>query len=359
MRKRKNKGGGSFVEEILRLEGIEKSYGHLKALDGISLSVKEGEFVSLLGPSGCGKTTLLRIIAGLARQDKGRVILGGTDITKLPPEKRDVNTIFQSYALFPHMTVEENIGYGLKIQGVKKKEIKEQVAEMLRLVSLEGCEGKYPAQLSGGQKQRVAIARGLIKNPRVLLLDEPLGALDLQLRRYLTEEIRRIQQETGTTFIYITHDRDEAMNMSDRMIIMNEGKFVCGGTPREIYKNPKTRFTASFIGLSNIFTALGLGDKKVMIGGEIVSVPFETKEGDSISLCLRTEDVAVGTVSTPGSIKGQVTGKSYSGGIVVLSCILSDGTKLVGTSIDKSLDISTGDTVFVTPDMESASVLED
>ncbi len=346
------------MEDILRLDGIEKSYGRLKALDGISLSVKEGEFVSLLGPSGCGKTTLLRIIAGLTRQDRGRVILGGVDITELPPEKRDVNTIFQSYALFPHMTVEENIGYGLKIKGVKKDEIKKKTEEMLALVSLDGCEGKYPAQLSGGQKQRVAIARGLIKNPRVLLLDEPLGALDLQLRRHLTEEIRRIQQETGTTFIYITHDRDEAMNMSDRMIIMNEGRFVCGGTPREIYKNPKTRFTASFIGLSNIFTVPGLDDKKVLMGGHNLSVPFETKEGESISLCLRTEDVAVSISPSQDSIKAQVTGKSYSGGIVVLSCILPDGTKLMGTNQDKSLDINTGDTVFVTPDMNCVSVLE-
>ncbi len=348
-----------MIEEILRLEAVEKSYGRLKALDGISMSVKKGEFVSILGPSGCGKTTLLRIIAGLTEQDSGRVFLGGRDITGLPPEKRDVNTIFQSYALFPHMTVEENIGYGLKIKGVKKAEIRERVAHMLKLVSLEACEKKYPSQLSGGQKQRVAIARGLIKEPEILLLDEPLGALDLQLRRYLTEEIRRIQKETGTTFIYITHDRDEAMNMSDRMIIMNEGRFVREGTPTEIYKRPGTRFAASFIGLSNLLTVQGLGDGKILFGGVEMKVPFETKAGQDIDLCLRTEDVSVSSAPTDTGVQAQVTGKSYSGGIVVLSCTFPDGSMLTGTKKDKNLDINTGDRVFVTLDMDSASVLED
>lgn len=343
--------------EILRLEGIEKNFGPLKALDGISLSVEKGEFVSLLGPSGCGKTTLLRIIAGLTSQSAGKVILDGKDITNFPPEKREVNTIFQSYALFPHMTVEENIGYGLKIQGAPKSEIKEKVSEMLSLVSLDGCEKKYPSQLSGGQKQRVAIARGLIKKPEILLLDEPLGALDLQLRRYLTEEIKRIHQETKTTFIYITHDRDEAMNMSDRMIIMNKGKFVQEGTPREIYKSPKTRFVADFIGLSNIFEANGLGNKKISFCDRVYNVPFETKE--KVSLCLRTEDVTVGIAPAENSLAAKVTGKSYVGGIAVISCALPDGSTLSGTKEDKNLDINIGDSVFVTLDINSVSLLED
>ena len=346
-------------EEILRLEAVEKSFGHVKAVDGVSLSVKRGEFVSLLGPSGCGKTTLLRIIAGLTDQSAGRVILDGKDITSLPPEKRDVNTIFQSYALFPHMTVEENIGYGLKIQGIKKSVIKEKVADMLGLVSLEGYEKKYPSQLSGGQKQRVAIARGLIKNPEILLLDEPLGALDLQLRRHLTEEIKRIHQQTKTTFIYITHDRDEAMNMSDRMIIMNKGKFVQEGTPMEIYKSPKTRFVADFIGLSNIFEAKGLGGRKISLCENTYNVPFETKMGEKLTLCLRTEDVSVGKTPLENSSQAQVTGKSYAGGIAVISCTLPDGSSLWGTKQDKNLDINIGDTVFVSPDMNSVSFLED
>ena len=345
-------------EEILRLEAIEKNFGSLKALDGISLSVKKGEFISLLGPSGCGKTTLLRIIAGLTPQSAGTVVLDGKDITNLPPEKRNVNTIFQSYALFPHMTVEENIGYGLKIQGVKKSEIKEKVAQMLSLVSLEGCEKKYPSQLSGGQKQRVAIARGLIKKPEILLLDEPLGALDLQLRRHLTEEIKRIHQETKTTFIYITHDRDEAMNMSDRMIIMNKGKFVHEGTPRDIYKNPKTRFVADFIGLSNIFEVQGLEDKKISFCDRVYSVPFETKE-EKLSLCLRTEDVTVSLNGGENSLEAKVSSKSYVGGIAVISCILPDGSILSGTKDDKNLDINIGDSVFVTLDINSVSLLED
>ena len=231
-----------MTDEILRLTDITKTYGSITALDNVNLSVKKGEFVSLLGPSGCGKTTLLRIIAGLTGGDSGTVLLDGVDITSLAPEKRAVNTVFQNYALFPHMTVEKNIGYGLKIRGVKKEIIKEKTAEMLSLVRLSGVEKKLPSELSGGQKQRVAIARGLINEPRILLLDEPLGALDLQLRRYLTDEIRRIQQESGTTFIYITHDRDEAMNMSDRMVVMNEGRFEQSGTPQEIYDHPVNRF---------------------------------------------------------------------------------------------------------------------
>lgn len=346
-------------EEILRLEAVEKSYGQVKALDGVSLSVKRGEFVSILGPSGCGKTTLLRIIAGLTSQNSGRVILEGKDITNLPPEKRDVNTIFQSYALFPHMTVEENVGYGLKIEGIKKNEIKEKVEGMLSLVGLIGYEKKYPSQLSGGQKQRVAIARGLIKNPEILLLDEPLGALDLQLRRHLTEEIRRIHQKTKTTFIYITHDRDEAMNLSDRMIIMNKGQFVQEGTPREIYKSPKTRFVADFIGLSNIFEAQGLEDKKISFCENIYHVPFDTKADEKITLCLRTEDVSVGVSPLENSLKAQVTGKSYVGGIGVISCTLPCGTILSGIKQDKNLDINIGDTVFVSPDINSVSFLED
>ena len=219
----------------LELRDIRKSFfkGE-EVLKGISLSIEQGEFLTLLGPSGCGKTTTLRIIAGLELPDSGHVFLDGEDVTEAQPEKRNVNTVFQSYALFPHMTVGENIGYGLRLRHVPKKEIKERVAEMLDMVQLPGFEKRKPTQLSGGQRQRVAIARSLINHPRVLLLDEPLGALDLQLRRSMQVELKNLQKKLGITFVYITHDQEEAANMSDRIGIMNQGRIIQLGRPAEV-----------------------------------------------------------------------------------------------------------------------------
>ena len=223
---------------LLRLENINKSFGESQVLKGIDLEVQKGEFITLLGASGCGKTTTLRIIAGLERADRGKVFLEGQDITELAPNKRDVNTVFQNYALFPHMTVEENIGYGLKIQKKTKKEIEHKVKEMLALVQLEGYEKRMPDQLSGGQRQRIAIARAVANEPKVLLLDEPLGALDLKLRRQMQLELKRLQKQLEITFIYITHDQEEAINMSDRIAVMHNGVFEQIGTPNEIYYQP-------------------------------------------------------------------------------------------------------------------------
>ena len=219
----------------LELRDIRKSFfkGE-EVLKGISLSIEQGEFLTLLGPSGCGKTTTLRIIAGLELPDSGHVFLDGEDVTEAQPEKRNVNTVFQSYALFPHMTVGENIGYGLRLRHVPKKEIKERVSEMLDMVQLPGFEKRKPTQLSGGQRQRVAIARSLINHPRVLLLDEPLGALDLQLRRSMQVELKNLQKKLGITFVYITHDQEEAANMSDRIGIMNQGQIIQLGRPAEV-----------------------------------------------------------------------------------------------------------------------------
>lgn len=335
------------MEEILRLENIKKSYGSVIALDGVSISAGKGEFVSFLGPSGCGKTTMLRIIAGLSRADEGHVILEGRDITKLPPEKRAVNTVFQNYALFPHMTVEANIGYGLRVSGVKKAEIKEKTARMLELVRLDGVERKYPSQLSGGQKQRVAIARGLINSPKILLLDEPMGALDLQLRRHLGEEIKRIQKESGTTFIYITHDRDEAMNMSDKMVVMKDGRFVQEGTPQSIYDSPANVFVAGFIGLSNILHGSGLSGNRISISGRTINVGFETSENESIDICVRSEHVLVASAETEGGFPAVLRSKSYSGGFLRLSCVLENGEEITGVREDKCFDISPGERVFV------------
>lgn len=331
--------------EILKLTDVSKTFGTLKALDKVSLNVKKGEFVSLLGPSGCGKTTLLRIIAGLCDADCGNIVLNEKDITLWAPEKRAVNTVFQNYALFPHMTVEKNIGYGLRIKGEKKDIIKQKTKEMLELVRLVGVEKKYPHQLSGGQKQRVAIARALINKPDILLLDEPLGALDLQLRRYLTEEIRRIQQESGTTFIYITHDRDEAMNMSDKMIVMNEGRFIQEGTPQQIYDHPSCKFVAEFIGLSNIFEAEGMENNKISFGGYEIPVCFETKPGQKTTVCIRTENIPI--CKTGNGIEGTIVQKSYSGGLVQLKCRLNNETFVTGISGEKEKLFDVGEKVFL------------
>lgn len=257
---------------ILRLENIYKTFDREAVLKGISLNVEEGEFITLLGSSGCGKTTTLRIIAGLEQADKGKVWLNGEDITELAPNKRNVNTVFQNYALFPHMTVAENVGYGLRIRKVPKEEVAEKVEKMLRLVQLEGFGERMPEQLSGGQRQRVAIARAVVNEPGVLLLDEPLGALDLKLRRQMQQELKRIQKQLGITFIYITHDQEEAINMSDRIAVMREGRFEQIGTPNEIYYHPQTSYVASFVGDANIYREAGktyaVRAENVLMGGE-------------------------------------------------------------------------------------------
>lgn len=237
---------------ILELKDIRKSFDTAEVLKGISLSVEEGEFITILGSSGCGKTTTLRIIAGLEDVDEGSVFLKGEDVSWLEPNQRNVNTIFQNYALFPHMTVEANVGYGLRIKGVPKAEIKERVKNILQMVQMEGYEKRKSTELSGGQKQRVAIARAVINNPSILLLDEPLGALDLQLRRQMQTELKGLQKKLHMTFIYITHDQEEAAAMSDRIVVMNEGMIEQIGTPQEIYESPKTEFVAKFIENSKI-----------------------------------------------------------------------------------------------------------
>lgn len=232
---------------ILELKHIKKDFGAVEVLKGFDLSVSEGEFVTILGSSGCGKTTTIRIIAGLEEADEGQVLLCGRDVTNLEPNEREVNTIFQNYALFPHMTVEANVGYGLKLKKVPKAEIKERVAKTLEMVQLIGFEKRKPQELSGGQKQRVAIARAIINKPKLLLLDEPLGALDLQLRRQMQEELKTLQKELNMTSIYITHDQEEASFLSDRIVVMNEGLIEQIGTPKEIFETPKTEFVRQFI----------------------------------------------------------------------------------------------------------------
>jgi len=236
----------------VRLSGVAKHYGDVTAVDGVDLEVRRGEFFTLLGPSGSGKTTCLRVIAGFERPDSGRVELGGDDVTDLPPFERDVNTVFQDYALFPHMTVGENVAYGLRVKRVPRDERGRRVADALAMVRLEGYEGRRPSQLSGGQRQRIALARALVNRPRVLLLDEPLGALDLKLRQQLQVELKRIQQEVGITFVYVTHDQDEALSMSDRIAVMDHGNVIQVGSPHEVYDEPHSPFVAGFVGVSNL-----------------------------------------------------------------------------------------------------------
>lgn len=275
------KEGKKMSGELLELKNIKKNFGETDVLKGITLSIQKGEFLTFLGASGCGKTTTLRIIAGLEAPEEGQVLLEGKDVTDLPPNRRDINTVFQNYALFPHMNVEANIGYGLRIKKRPKAEIRDRVKNMLELVQLEGYEKRMPAELSGGQKQRVAIARALINSPKLLLLDEPLGALDLKLRRTMQTELKRLQKKLGITFLYITHDQEEAINMSDRIVVMREGMLEQIGTPDEIYNHPKTAYVADFVGNANIIEGVveEIGQEKIRVQIQGQRMEAEAAEG--------------------------------------------------------------------------------
>ena len=260
----------------VQLERVTKRFDGVVAVDHVDLTVEKGEFLSLLGPSGCGKTTTLRLIAGFEQPDDGAVRIGGTDVSRLPPYKRDVNTVFQSYALFPHLTVLDNVSYGLKQRRLARKERHARAREMLELVHLGGLESRKPKQLSGGQQQRVALARALVMNPQVLLLDEPLGALDLKVRKDLQIELKRIQDEVGITFVYVTHDQEEALAMSDRVAVMNDGRIEQLGPPREIYDRPATEFVAGFIGDTNF---VRMNEREVAIRPERMRI---ARDGDGV-----------------------------------------------------------------------------
>lgn len=266
---------------------MRRSFGDVIAVAGIDLDVYEGEFLTLLGPSGSGKTTVLRMIAGFEKPDSGTITLAGKDVSQLPPYERDVNTVFQDYALFPHMNVLENIEYGLRVKGVSKDERKSKALVALKQIQLEGYENRKPAQLSGGQRQRVALARALVNKPSVLLLDEPLGALDLKLREQMQIELKALQREVGITFIFVTHDQEEALTMSDRIAVFNHGKIEQLGTPREIYENPKSQFVSEFVGQTNRVEINGI---KINIRPEFVAFSGEGSTGDrSIRATLRDE----------------------------------------------------------------------
>ena len=378
-----------MAEVSLELKEIKKSFTEGEAvLDNISLEISKGEFITLLGSSGCGKTTTLRIIAGLEQPDAGSVWLDGREVTGLEPNQRDVNTVFQNYALFPHMNVAENIGYGLKLKKVPKSEIRKKVSQMLELVQLEGYEKRKPSELSGGQKQRVAIARALVNNPEVLLLDEPLGALDLQLRRAMQIELKHLQKKLGITFIYITHDQEEAINMSDRIAVMRDGRIEQIGTPDEIYNHPKTSYVATFVGNANILHGVAesiQGENAIVkIGNDRVIVKLETSQqdtrakqylaaGEKVTLAVRSENillqetVVIGDTGTDyrdavdisvadgsldahnknsvSGLQATVTEKNFAGGQLRVTLKLSDGTQLIASRYGIDASVAEGQTV--------------
>jgi polyamine ABC transporter, ATP-binding protein len=378
-----------LAEVSLELKEIKKSFTEGEAvLDNISLEISKGEFITLLGSSGCGKTTTLRIIAGLEQPDAGSVWLDGREVTGLEPNQRDVNTVFQNYALFPHMNVAENIGYGLKLKKVPKSEIRKKVSQMLELVQLEGYEKRKPSELSGGQKQRVAIARALVNNPKVLLLDEPLGALDLQLRRAMQIELKHLQKKLGITFIYITHDQEEAINMSDRIAVMRDGRIEQIGTPDEIYNHPKTSYVATFVGNANILHGVAesiQGENAIVkIGNDRVIVKLETSQqdtggkqylsaGEKVTLAVRSENILLQETAVIGDtgtdyrdavdisvadgsldahnknsvsgLQATVTEKNFAGGQLRVTLKLSDGTQLIASRYGIDASVAEGQTV--------------
>lgn len=349
---------------ILELKNIRKQFGTSDVLRGIDLSIVHGEFVTLLGSSGCGKTTTLRIIAGLESCDSGSVLLEGKDVTHEPPEKRSVNTVFQNYALFPHMTVGANIGYGLKIRKVKKEEIRKKVKEALELVQLAGYEGRMPSELSGGQRQRIAIARAIVNEPKVLLLDEPLGALDLQLRRQMQIELKRLQKQLGITFIYITHDQEEALNMSDRIAVMKDGIFQQIGTPGEIYDTPKNSYVASFVGSANILRGTAFyRDNELFLkyGDALIPVDAGARkitDGSPLCVAIRSEYIEFGKDAENG-IPATVKEKHFAAGMLRLTLITDDGHEIIASRHGINSDLEPNDSVRFSLKKEHAVIVED
>ena len=323
---------GSAVDVI----DVVKDFGTFRAVDGVSLQIQPNEFFTLLGPSGCGKTTLLRLMAGFETPTSGAILLGAKDISHLPPNQRSINTVFQSYALFPHMTVSENIGFGLKMLGRSRSEIEATVDEMLRLVRLDGRGDKLVTTLSGGQQQRVALARALAPRPQVLLLDEPLSALDLKLRQSMQIELKRLQAETGITFVFVTHDQEEALTMSDRIAVMNAGKVLQIGSSRDIYEQPSDRFVADFIGETNFFQGAieavdgAMGTVRLDSGVRVsAGLSDAARRQGTVTIAIRPEHIEIAQPDAPGSIPATVTTVVYFGTDTHIHATLADGTAIV------------------------------
>jgi spermidine/putrescine transport system ATP-binding protein len=319
----------------VRLVDLIKRFGEVTAVDGINVHVYGGEFFSLLGPSGCGKTTTLRLIAGFERPTEGRVLLDGADMAHTPPHRRPVNTVFQSYALFPHLNVHDNVAFGLRFKDVGRKEAQRMVHDALALVRLEGFDKRKPSQLSGGQQQRVALARALVLNPSVLLLDEPLGALDAKLRRALQVELKALQEAVGITFVYVTHDQEEALTMSDRLAVMNEGRIEQVGAPKDVYEEPETVYVADFLGTSNLMEATAIGDTNGRCGLRLGEFDLVAGRGDvgavgDVRITIRPERVRVEgyDVVTENRVPGMVERVVYQGATTVVILRLAPGPTL-------------------------------
>jgi spermidine/putrescine transport system ATP-binding protein len=347
----------------VRLEGVVKRFDETVAVDGISLEVPHGSFFALLGPSGCGKTTTLRLVGGFEEPTEGRIFLGEHDVVGLPPYKRDVNTVFQSYALFPHMTIEDNVAFGLERKGVPKAERAGRVAEMLGLVGLTGLARRKPKQLSGGQQQRVALARALVNHPRVLLLDEPLGALDLKLRKQMQLELKRIQNEVGITFVHVTHDQEEAMTMADEIAVMNGGRIEQLGRPEELYERPRTSFVARFLGASNLLRGTVEERRAVRLeSGAVVQVEDELPaRGTRVAVGIRPEKLRFNSARDgENRVSGTVAERSYVGVATQYIVKTPDGSVnvFVQNAERVAAGLGPGATVELTFDPEAAFVVD-
>lgn len=350
-------------KKIIELHGISKKFGEYQALEATSMVINHGEFITLLGPSGCGKTTLLRLISGLEKPDQGKIFIDGKDVTNLPPEKRHLNMVFQSYALFPHMTVYDNVAFGLRCKKIPENEIKQRIADMLAMVRLNHLADRKPHQLSGGQQQRVAVARAAVNEPIVLLLDEPLSALDYNMRKNMQLELKQLQRRLGITFIFVTHDQEEALSMSDRVAIMNEGSIIQIGTPKNVYEEPANLYVASFIGEANIFdaTVSEINENYLTLEIENRRYSLVNKKGflplQSVHLVIRPEDIAVwGTAELTEQEKdemlpGVVEQVIYKGSTVDLIVRLSSGKKLLATEFfnedDEKLDYHINEKIWI------------
>jgi len=321
------------MAEAIRVENVTKRFGDFVAVDDVDLTIPQGEFFSLLGPSGCGKTTTLRMLAGFEVPTEGRILLEGEPVEKVPPYKRDVNMVFQSYALFDHLDVAENVAFGLKRKKVPKDEIGTRVGEALELVSLSERAGARTGELSGGQRQRVALARALVNHPKVLLLDEPLGALDLKLRKQMQVELKQIQREVGITFVYVTHDQEEALSMSDRIAVMNEGRVAQCDEPEDIYEHPSGEFVAGFIGTSNLMAGVVEDGQVRLANGERLAIPLpaDVSRGDSVHLSVRPEKIALDDDIEEGmvTLEGRVEHRVYLGVSTQVTVSLGGGAEIV------------------------------
>src|SRR6266571_5062781 len=356
----------------IALEGVSKGFGGAQAVQDLTIAIGEGEFFSLLGPSGCGKTTTLRMIAGFEVPDEGRIVLQGRDVTSVSANRRKVNMVFQQYALFPHMSIYDNVAFGVKVKRVPRSEHSERVHEMLRVVELEGLERRRTRQLSGGQQQRVALARALVNKPAALLLDEPLGALDVKLRKQMQFELKRIQAELGTTFVYVTHDQEEALAMSDRIAVMNGGRVEQIGSPREIYEHPETTFVADFIGSLNALDLVIdelLGTYAVSRFGEdqrvVVPVTSGYRTGDALRIAVRPERVQIGSIDNPVSdggsrLEGTIAEIVYLGMYIQFHVENRAGRVISNRLADESLaPLEPGSRAALSWEPEQASVLGD